>query len=52
MLRDATHPETHCHIYKRRRIRGVILFNLLKPSVFLRTTRLNIQNFYMVLALR
>jgi hypothetical protein len=27
------------------------IINLLKPSVFLRNTRLNIQNFYMVFAL-
>jgi hypothetical protein len=30
----------------------VKIFNLLNPSVFLCTTRLNIQKFYMVLALR
>jgi hypothetical protein len=34
------------------RTRTVLNINLLKPSVFLSTTSLNIPNFYMVLALR
>jgi hypothetical protein len=41
----------HC---ERNEVGGfrILRLTLLKPSFFLRTTRLNIQNFYMVLALR